>query len=141
MRAGRWRGLKWRRYARAKAHVWPSAIVMVNPQLQGAPEMPLTQRDKEVQTLPPCCAHKAFAHRIRQRSFHGRSKYSHTHGRHCLIQFPRKDAVPVVDHETVRMAARQGFPKLLESPLGRRMGGDVVMQNLPTTQFHDHECI
>ena len=37
--------------------------------------------------------------------------------------------------------ARKGFTELPQSPVGRRMGGDVVMKNLPTTQFHDHEYV
>jgi hypothetical protein len=32
------------------------------------------------------------------------------------------------------MAARQRLSELLYGPLGRRMGGDVVMKNLPRTQ-------
>ena len=75
------------RNAGTQRHVWPSAIVMVNPQRQGAPEMTLPQRDEKIETLSPRCADKAFAHRIRQRSFHGRS-------------------VPIVDHETILMIAR-----------------------------------
>src|SRR5450756_2130841 len=74
MFALRWRRLQWHRYARARAHVWPSAIVVVNPQLKGAPEMPLTQRDEKVQTLSTHSAYEPFTRRIRQRRPHGCSQ-------------------------------------------------------------------
>jgi hypothetical protein len=113
-------------------------IVVVNPQLKGAPEMPLTQRDEEVQTLSPGCAYEAFACGICLRRPDGSSKNPDAHIRHSLVQFPREDAVPVVDHEAVRMAARQGLTELLECPLACRMRRDVVMKDLSRPQFHDH---
>ena len=90
--------------------------------------MPLTQRDKKVQTLSTHRAHKALAYGVCFWSHHGCSQDPDAHVRHCLVQFLRKDAVPVVDQEAARMVARQGFTKLLECPLGFGMRGDVVMK-------------
>ena len=42
----------------------------------------------------------------------------------------------VVDHEPIPMIARQRLAKLLQSPLRRRMGGHVVMENAPGPHFH-----
>ena len=135
MFALRWWRLQRYWYARAKAHVRPFVIVVVNPQLKGAPEMPLTQRNKKVQTLSTHRAHKALAYRVCFWSPQGCSQNSDAHVRHGLVQFLREDAVPIVDHEAVRMAARQGFTKLLERPLGCRMRRDVVMKDLARPQF------
>jgi hypothetical protein len=87
---------------------------MVNPQLEGAPEVMLAHRDEEVQTLSPCCAHEPFAYGICLRCPDGRSKNPDAHIRHPFIQFAQEDAVRVLDHEALRMAARQRFAKLLE---------------------------
>jgi hypothetical protein len=130
MLALRWRRLQWHRYARTKAHVGPSAIVVVDPQLKTASEMPLTQRDQEVQTLSTHGAHKALTYGVCFWRPHGCSQNPDAHVRHGLVQFLREDAVPIVDHEPVRMVARQGFTELLEGPLGCRMRGDVVMKDL-----------
>src|SRR5260370_34265075 len=40
-----------------------------------------------------------------------------------------------------RMIAWQRLPKLLQGPLRRRVGGDVVMKDSPGAQFHDHKYI
>jgi len=95
--------------------------------------MPFTQRDEEIQTLSPGCAHEAFAYGICLECAERRSKNPDAHVRPCLVKFLREDTVPVVDHEALRMPARQGFTELLESPVGRRVGSDVVMKNPPTT--------
>jgi hypothetical protein len=78
--------------------VWPSAIVVVNPQLKGAPEMPLSQRDKKVQTLPTNSAHEAITRRNRQRRPQGGSQNPDAEVSHCLVQLLRKDAFPIVDY-------------------------------------------
>jgi hypothetical protein len=121
MFALRWRPLQRHLYAGAKAHVQPSVIVVVNPQLKGAPEMPLSQWDQKVQTLSTRGAHKALAHGVCFWCPHRCSQDPDAHVRYGLVQFLREDAVPIVDHEAVRMAARQGFTELLECPLGWEM--------------------
>ena len=83
MLAERWRRFQGHRDARPKAHVWSAAIVVVRPQLEGAPEMPLTQRDEKVQTFAPCCAHETFTHRIRQGRSDGRSQDPDAHVCYC----------------------------------------------------------
>jgi len=39
------------------------------------------------------------------------------------------------------MFARQGLPQLLQGPLRHRVGGDVLMENSPCSQFQDHEYV
>src|ERR1035438_9503884 len=72
---------------------------------------------------------------------HGSSKNSHAEVRYGLVQPLRKDAVPVVDHEPIRMVARQRLPELLQGPLCSRVGGDVVVENSSCSKFHDHEYV
>ena len=83
--------------------------------------MPRTQWDQKVQTLSTHGAHKALAFGVCFWRPHGCSQDSDAHVRHGLVQFLRKDAVPIADHEALRMAARQGFTKLLECPRGVRL--------------------
>ncbi len=39
------------------------------------------------------------------------------------------------------MIAWQRLPELLQGPLRRRVGGNVVMEDSPGAQFHDHKHI
>src|SRR4029077_6316416 len=39
------------------------------------------------------------------------------------------------------MSPRRRRPELLQGPLRRRVGGDVVMEDSPSAQFHDHEYV
>jgi hypothetical protein len=66
----RWRAQR-RWYARPQAHVNPAVVVMGRPIPQDLPQMPLTEWDDEVQTLPPYTAHQRFACGIGLRSTHG----------------------------------------------------------------------
>jgi hypothetical protein len=63
------------------------------------------------------------------------------HRDHLLVQILGEDAVPIVDQVSIGMIAWQRLPKLLQGPLRRRVGGDVVMKDSPGAQFHDDEHI
>ena len=50
------------------------------------------------------------------------SQYSHTHSLHASVQVLGKDAIPVVDHESIGMLVRKRLAKLLQGPLRRWVG-------------------
>ena len=52
-----------------------------------------------------------------------------------------EDAIPIVDHESVRMVAWQRLPQLLQGPFCGGMSGHVVVENSPRSYFHDHEDV
>src|SRR5215472_17410613 len=72
---------------------------------------------------------------------HRRSEDSYSEVRQPLVQRLRVDAIPVMDHEPIRMLARKRLPELLQGPLCRGMGGYVVMQNPSCSQVQDHEYV
>src|SRR5712691_7788471 len=114
---------------------------MGRPTVHNLPQMPLAEWDDEVQTLPPYTAHEPFTYGICLGGAHRRFHDLHTHGCDFLIQLPREDAVMIVNHEPVRMAARQRFAELLQGPLGCGMFGDAVMKNPTGSQFHHDQYI
>jgi hypothetical protein len=73
----------------------------------------VTPEDQEIQTLPAKTATEAFAVGIRLRRPYRRSENAHAEPRDRLVEFLGKDAVPVVEHESVRMVGGQSFPELL----------------------------
>jgi len=74
--------------------------------------MAFVERDQEIQTLPTKTATETFAEGIRRRRPHRRAENPHSEPGDRLVEFLGKDAVPVVEHESVRMAAGQSLPEL-----------------------------
>ena len=70
-----------------------------------------------------------------------RSENSYSEVRYSLVQPSREDAVPIMDHEAIRMFVRKCLPELLQCPFRSRVGGDVVMENSPGAPFENHEYI
>ena len=87
--------------------------------------MAFAERSQEIQTLPAKTATKAFAVGIRPRRPYRRSENTLAEPRDRLVEFLGKDAVPVVEHESVRMVGGQSFPELLHTASGavRHPGG------------------
>ena len=46
-----------------------------------------------------------------------------------------------MDYKAIAMIARDGLPKLLQSPSGSRMGRDIAVHNPPRANFHQHEDV
>ena len=69
--------------------------------------------DQEVQTLATKTSAQAFAHGVCLRRLHGRSQNTDAQIRHAFVQILREDAIPVVDHESIRMFVRQSLSELL----------------------------
>ena len=85
----------------------PAPVVMDTPLFDAHPQMALVEWDQEVEVLAAKASAEPFAYEI----CHGRpdrsSKDPHTEIHHRLVQFPREDAVSVMDQESIRMATWQ----------------------------------
>ena len=90
------------RCSKTKAHVRPATLGLRNPLLQDPSQVVLVQRDHEVQAFSAECAAEALAYRVCLGRTHRRSQNSHSEFRHGLVRFRGEDAVPVVDHKTIR---------------------------------------
>jgi hypothetical protein len=58
-----------------------------------------------------------------------------------LVDVLGEVAVAIVDQEAAGMISRQRFPELLERPLRRRMGRDVVVENPAGSDLHHDENV
>jgi hypothetical protein len=92
-------------------------IVMEYPAVESVREMPLAQRDKEIQALPADGSHHTLASGVCFGRSTRRVQYAHPHAGNRLVYFPGEDAVPVMDEEAERMIIRERFPQLLQGPL------------------------
>src|SRR5688572_6668212 len=101
---------------------------MRDPSLQDKFEMPLIERDQEVQAPATQASAEAFANGVGLRRAHWYSQHSH-YGRELTVQFPGENAVPVMNQESIRMTTRERLPELLGGPFRRRVGGHVVMED------------
>ena len=116
-------------------------IVMQYPTVENVLEMPLSQRDEEIQTLPADRSNYTLANSISLGRPQRRTQYAYVHGGYGFIQFLGKDTVPVVDEEVERMITRKSFAQLLLGPLRAGVIGDVDVQDLASAQFHENEHI
>src|SRR3990172_6168358 len=103
--------------------------------------MALAEWNQEVQALAPQASAQPFTYGVGPGRPNRSSKYSHSEVRHMPVEFLGEDAVPVMDHKSVRTVCRKCLPELLQRPFRRRVGGDVVMENPPRAQFQDHTDI
>src|SRR5215831_7637369 len=103
--------------------------------------MAFVERSQEVETLPAKAAAESLAHRVRLRGSHRRPQNPYTQIGKALVDFLGEDAVSIVDDKSVRMIARQCLPELLERPFRRRMGSDVLLENLARSDLYDDEDV
>ena len=103
-----------------------SAVVIVrHPFVQDAVEMPVVERDDEIQTLASKGANDPFTNRIR----HGRPYWRFEHAQpqipYTLVNVFGEYRVPVTDQETIGVIDRDRFSELLHGPLSRGMGRHI----------------
>ena len=98
--------------------------------------MPLVDRNQKIETLSTNCSNQPLTERIRLGSSDRRLQRAYAKAVQRLIESQRKNAVPVVNDESVWMIEGQEFPELLYRPLGGRMFGHIAMQNSARTDFH-----
>jgi hypothetical protein len=86
---------------------------MDTPVFDAHPQMALVEWDQEVETLAAKASAEPFAYGVCHGRPHGNSKDSHPEVRHRLVQFPREDAVPIMDQESIGVVAGQCLSELL----------------------------
>ena len=129
------------RDAGSQARMWSSPIVVGNPLPQDLPKMHLTQRDHAIQTFTANRSHQPFTVSIRLRRLHRCSQNFEPECPQVVVNFCRKDRIPIMNQESVDVIARDGFSKLLQGPGGSRMGRNIAVQNAATSHFHHHEHV
>jgi len=90
-----------------------SLVIIDLPILHSPSEMALTGRNQKIQTTPAQASDQSFAIGIRLWRSEGSLEDSHSHGSYTQIQFPRVNAVPIVNQKSVALFVVDGLPKLL----------------------------
>src|ERR1700730_1583021 len=72
-------------------------VVMDYPVREELAQMLLAEWDDEIQTLPATRSHQTFTIGARGGVPHRRWKYFESESPECVVQFRRKDCVPVMD--------------------------------------------
>ena len=118
-----------------------AVIEMSYPRLQNELEMTLVEWNEEVQTFAAQCPAETFAYRIRFRRPDWCSQHVHAHSRDLFVHVSGEDAVPVVNHESIRMVAGERLAELLQGPIRGRVCGDIVMKDSSRLQIQDREDV
>src|SRR5215467_1393573 len=121
--------------------MWRRAVIVHGPIPNGHLKMAFVEWNQEVETFATKAAAESFAHRVRLRGPRWRTQNPYTQIGKTLVDIRREDGVAIVDDETIRMIARQGFPELLHRPFRRGMGRDVLVKNLAGSDLHDNEDV
>src|SRR6266851_115690 len=114
---------------------------MDSPFFDGHFQVALVDRNEEVQALSAQASTQTLAYGVGFGRPYRCSQYSYPHSLHASVQVLGKDAIPVVDHESIGMIVRMRLAKLLQGPLRCWVGGHVLVENSSRPQFHDHEYI
>jgi hypothetical protein len=125
----------------SQAGVRSSSIVMSDPLTKNTAQLSLVQRDHKVPALAPHRAHQSFTKCVRGWRAHRRLEDHQTHRGKGPIHTLRINLVSIVNHESVRLVARDDHPKLLRGPLGRGVRRDVAVQDSSGADLHHHEDV
>ena len=121
--------------------MWTTTVVMDREFFQDHPEVTLVDWDQEVKALTPYASHEPFAECIRRRRSDRSFQGPHSEPLQRLIHAWRKDAVPVMNQESVGMVERKELAELLDGPFGGRMCSYVRVKDPPGTNLHRHEDV
>src|ERR1700693_6272072 len=95
--------MQWRRHRRPKTHVRPAMVEMGYSWFQNELQVALIQGNEEIQAFTAQRAAEALAYGICFWRPSGCLQPPHTHSGHALVQFSGKDAVLVVEDESIKM--------------------------------------
>lgn len=116
-------------------------IVMADELAKDFLQMASAQWDDPVKALSANGSDQSLAKCVRLRRAPRRLQYVQTEASQFGVEPWREDSVAIVNKKTVRMLERENLPKLLYSPFGCRMVGDIEMQDSPRTNLHSHEYV
>ena len=94
----------------------PAPVVVRDPLFEKTPEVPLIQRDQEIQAFTAHCTYHSLTERVRLGSLKWRLQNPQVHGLQCRIELRGVDAVPVVEHKPVGVWAPSSSGKIRNTP-------------------------
>src|ERR1700760_2292168 len=119
----------------------PASIVMTGPLTKGSPQMRCVQWNEIVQAFAAYASNQPFAMSISRGYTNRRSQHMDAPAFDRLVQTGRERLVSVVQKKFVVLIAREGLPQLLQSPLRRRMLGDIEVEQTSRSDLEGNEYI
>ena len=117
-------------------------IVVTNPFTHQPTEMPLIERDHEIQTLASYGPDQSFTKCISLRRLWRRFQDPQPEALYkLLIEFRREDRITVMDDEAMLGLARKSFPKLLQGPCSRGVGRHIALQDTSGSELEDNKHV
>lgn len=118
-----------------------SAIKVCHELSEDRLEMFLAEWNQVVEAFPPKSPDESFAKCVGLRGMRRNLQHTNAEAVESAVHVRSEDAVPIVDHEPVRMIERQELTELLRGPVGRRMLGHVKVQDSARTDLHRDEDV
>ena len=97
--------------------------------------------DHPIQTLAPKCADDSLADRIRFWASWRRSQHLDAKATHRFVEVRGEDAIAIVHQVLASRIGPDGLAQLLQCPCGRRMCGDVEVNQATAAVLDDHEYV
>ncbi len=103
---------------------------------------PLVERNHEVQTLSSYGPDQSLTECISLGRLWRSSQDPQSEPLYqFLIELRRENGVTVMDREAIRPPVREPFPKLLQRPFSRRVGGHIALQDTSRSEFEHHKHV
>ena len=127
--------------ARSQARMRSSPVVMCDPFLENAAQVPLAKRNQEVQAFAADCSYQWLTESVCLGSPEWRLQYPQLHPLQGGIEIGRVNAVAIMNEKVLRLFAGNHLSELLKCPGGRGMIGHVEVSNPSGSYLHDHKDI
>jgi hypothetical protein len=114
---------------------------MAGPLTKGSAQVRYVKWDEIVQAFTTYASNQPFAMSIGGGHTNRRSQYVDAPALDRFIQTGRERLVSIVQQKLVILIAREGFPQLLQSPLRRRMFGDIEVKQTSGSDLEGDEYI
>ncbi len=129
----------WLWQTRAETGVRAAPIVVQPPRAKDPPQVGLSERDQEVQALPPQRPEEPLADRVGLGSLDRGAEDPGAQRRHGGVESPRADTVAIMEDEPVGLRRREGLPDLSDPPGSGWMPRHLEGHEPPTGHLHHHK--
>src|SRR6516165_1098425 len=105
--------------------MWPAPVVVCDPLLEKAPQVPLVERDQKIKAFAANRADQSLTERVRLGSLEGCLQYLQIHRLQTGLKRRSVPTYPLGKLEHVGRRIQHNFSRLRPGPGGCRVGSDV----------------
>jgi len=125
----------------AQARVWSSSVEMRHPLAENSAEVTLVDGNHVVQTFSSNRSNQPLTKSIGLRGSDRRFDGGDPQLLDRLVELGRKGAMSIVNEEAIGVVTRDGFAKLLQSPICGGMLGHIAVNDAPRSDFDQQQYI